>query len=138
MALYVYDSLNQLEYETRCTNTNETDNPATTTVIHYTIDTAGNIRSVETTINNVSSGTVSYTYGNSTWADLLTAYDGHAIAYEGQTYDALTGTVTGTVANGNPINWYNGTDEYTNLTWIQGRRLESITKGSDPRAANRR
>lgn len=30
----------------------------------------------------------------------------------------------------NPFNWYNGTD-YTNLTWTQGRRLSSVTKGSD-------
>ena len=129
LAVYVYDSLNQLEYETRYTYTDATDTPATTTTIHYTIDTAGNIRSVTTTDNN-GTATVAYTYGNTTWADLLTAYDGHAIAYEGQTYDALTGTVTGTVATGNPINWYNG-NSYTDLTWTQGRRLSSITKGSN-------
>ena len=129
LAVYVYDSLNQLEYETRYTYTDATDTPAATTEIHYTIDTAGNIRSVTTTDNDGTT-TVAYTYGNTTWADLLTAYDGHAIAYEGQTYNALTGMVTGTVASGNPINWYNG-NSYTDLTWTQGRRLESITKGSD-------
>ena len=27
--------------------------------------------------------------------------------------------------------WYNGTHEFTNLTWTQGRRLSGITEGSD-------
>ena len=126
LAIYDYDELNQLKLETRYTYTNATNTPTTTTVIHYNIDTAGNIHSVETTINN-GTATISYTYGNSTWVDLLTAYDGHAIAYEGQTYNASAGSVTGTAVSGNPINWYNGTD-YTDLTWTQGRRLSSITK----------
>lgn len=130
LAEYEYDVLNQLTKETRNTYSGSSTTPSATTEITYTIDMAGNIRSAETKVNNVIAGTVSYTYGESRWADLLTAYDGHAIAYEGQTINPATGTVTGTVATGNPINWYNGTS-YTGLNWTQGRRLESITKGSD-------
>ena len=57
-------------------------------------------------------GTDVYTYGDSEWKDLLTAYNGHAI-----TYDAI----------GNPLTYYNGAD-YT-MTWRQGRRLSNVTTG---------
>ena len=43
--------------------------------------------------------------------------------------DGVTRTITYADA-ANPFNWFNGTD-YTNLTWTQGRRLSSVTKGSD-------
>ena len=61
---------------------------------------------------------VAYTYGDPTWADKLTAVTVNGTTRTIQYADAL-----------NPANWYNGT-EYTNLTWTQGRRLSSITKGS--------
>ena len=64
-----------------------------------------------------------YTYGNTSWADLLTAFDGYGIAYEGQTYNYSTGTVSGTAKSGNPICYYNGTR--WDLTWTDGRRLAS-------------
>ena len=51
----------------------------------------------------------SYTYGDTTWGDLLTAYNG-----EGITYDAI----------GNPLSYYNG-KRYT-FSWLYGRRLASI------------
>ena len=68
----------------------------------------GNIRS-----KTDGSVTHLYTYGNSQWADLLTAYDGHSITYDG---------------SGNPLSYYNGAD-YT-FTWEQGRQLASVTKGN--------
>ena len=79
----------------------------------YTYDTAGNISSA------VGDGrTISYTYDNTDWVDLLTS-----VTYNGTkksiTYDG----------SGNPMNWYNGT-VYTALTWTQGRRLSSLKKGS--------
>ena len=37
---------------------------------------------------HVSRDTVTYSYDNSSWNDLLTAYDGQKIAYEGQTYNS--------------------------------------------------
>ena len=72
----------------------------------YTYDTYGNIRSVSDGVN-----TYAYTYGDSNWKDLLTAYCGQSI-----TYDQI----------GNPTHWYNG----NNFTWVNGRRLATITASS--------
>ncbi len=96
-ASYTYDNLGQLTKEV---NTKGTFN--------YTYDTYGNIRSV----SGAESHT--YTYGDSEWLDLLTAYDGKAI-----TYDAI----------GNPTVWHNGTGDW-NLSWSNGRQLTEATKGS--------
>ena len=71
----------------------------------YTYDTAGNIQS-----KKVGGTTKSYTYGNSAWRDLLTAYDGHEISYDGC---------------GNPTRYYDGSA----FTWTQGRRLATATVG---------
>ena len=54
-----------------------------------------------------------YTYGNSTWGDMLTAYNGTAI-----TYDAIS----------NPLKWRNS----SSLTW-EGRTLTAQTLNSDDR-----
>ncbi|MBE6934625.1 MAG: hypothetical protein E7462_06235 [Ruminococcaceae bacterium] len=54
--------------------------------------------------------TVPYTYGDASWGDLLTAYDGQTI-----TYDDI----------GNPLN--DGTWTYT---WQNGRELASISNGT--------
>ena len=96
-ASYTYDNQGQLTKEV---NTNGTYN--------YTYDTYGNIRSV----SGAESHT--YTYGDSEWLDLLTAYDGKSI-----TYDAI----------GNPDVWHNSTGDW-NLTWDNGRQLIEATKGS--------
>ena len=91
-ASYTYDSHGQM--------LTETVNGVTYT---YTYDTYGNIRSVSDGTN-----TYVYTYGDSNWKDLLTAYCGQSI-----TYDQI----------GNPTHWYNG----NNFTWVNGRRLSAIT-----------
>ena len=52
----------------------------------------------------------SYTYGNSAWRDLLTAYNGGSITYSG----------------GNPTKYYDG----STFTWTQGRRLATAKVGS--------
>ena len=96
-ASYTYDSQNQLTKEV---NTSGTYN--------YTYDTYGNIRSVSGAASHT------YTYGDSEWLDLLTAYDGKSI-----TYDAI----------GNPAVWHNGTGDW-NLSWDNGRQLTEATKGS--------
>ena len=96
---YTYDGQNQLT---------EVKNGNGTTLYSYSYDTMGNIRS-----KTDGSVTHLYTYGNSQWADLLTAYDGHSITYDG---------------SGNPLSYYNGAS-YT-FTWEQGRQLASVTKGS--------
>lgn len=51
---------------------------------------------------------VQYTYNDSEWKDLLTAYNGNTI-----TYDAI----------GNPLTYYNG----TSFTWSSGRSLTGLT-----------
>ena len=104
---YVYDSLNQLVRHNSVTQ-NKT--------IVYTYDAGGNILNRKeyayTTDADLSAATptstVVYTYGDSTWKDKLTAYDGQSIAYD---------------AIGNPIT-YRG---WSN-TW-QGRQLASTSQG---------
>ena len=53
-----------------------------------------------------------YTYGDANWKDLLTAFDGHTITYDG---------------SGNPLSYYNG-QSYT-MTWRNGRELNTATVG---------
>ena len=96
-ASYTYDNQGQLTKEV---NTKGTYN--------YTYDTYGNIRSVSGAASHT------YTYGDSEWLDLLTAYDGKEI-----TYDAI----------GNPAVWHNGTGDWS-LSWANGRQLTEATKGS--------
>ena len=52
-----------------------------------------------------------YTYGDAEWGDLLTAYDGEEITYDGI---------------GNPLSYRGWT-----MNWQSGRQLASMTKGSD-------
>ena len=84
---------------------------------NYTYDNGGNILSrTEYTYstNGTVSGsgtTTSYTYGDAEWGDLLTAYDGEEITYDGI---------------GNPLSSRGWT-----MSWQGGRQLSSMTKGSD-------
>ena len=52
-----------------------------------------------------------YSYGDSSWLDLLTAYDGQSISYD---------------SIGNPTSWYDG----TTFTWSNGCRLTSAVNSS--------
>ena len=85
--LYTYDALGQLVSES------VNGNPVTT--VSY--DSYGNI---------TSKNGKAYTYGDSVWKDLLTAYDGQAITYDAQ---------------GNPVSYLGNT-----LTWEKGRQLKSF------------
>jgi len=83
----------------------------------WTYDNAGNILERKEYAYTTGSlegvtpvNTVSYTYGDSQWGDLLTAYDGNTI-----TYDEI----------GNPL--YDGEWIYT---WQHGRQLASMRKGA--------
>ncbi|MBQ8732155.1 MAG: wall-associated protein, partial [Oscillospiraceae bacterium] len=71
----------------------------------YMYDKGGNILSK--TENGV---TKTYSYGDSTWKDLLTAYNGNAI-----TYDTI----------GNPLTYYDG----KTFDW-DGRQLKSVGTGT--------
>lgn len=70
----------------------------------YTYDAAGNI---------LTANGHTYTYGNTQWRDLLTAYDGETITYD---------------ASGNPLSYYNGTRWA--FTWENGRSLATATNGT--------
>ncbi len=105
LSSYEYDKLGQL--------TKATDSRGTET---FTYDTAGNIRS-----RTLGGETVEYSYDNPSWNDLLTAYDGQKIAYEGQTYNASGNTVSGTVVSGNPVSYYNG--NRWDMEWTNGSQL---------------
>ena len=118
LAVYDYDWMDQLKKETRYTYNGTSNKAATTTVVSYETDTAGNLRNVTTTTGN-NTNTVAYVYGDDGWADKLT----------GITVNGTTRTISYTGDALNPQNWYNGTD-YTNLTWTQGRRLSSLKKGN--------
>ena len=112
--IYTYDDQNQLLCETVYTydKNNTSSSPTTTTVYTYTYDTAGNILTEKK--NGVL--TKSYTYGNSQWNDLLTAYNGISFGYDGA---------------GNPLSYTNGKALYT-LGWAEGRHLISaFVDGAD-------
>ena len=105
---YEYDDLGQLVWE---------KNAAAGKAWNYTYDNGGNILS-RTEYTCSSSGTVSgsgtatsYTYGDAEWGDLLTAYNGEEITYDGI---------------GNPLS-YRGWA----MSWQGGRQLASMTKGND-------
>ena len=105
---YEYDDLGQLVWE---------KNATAGKAWNYTYDNGGNIlsRTEYTCSGNgtVSGGgtTTSYTYGDAEWGDLLTAYDGEEITYDGI---------------GNPLSYRGWT-----MSWQSGRQLAGMTKGSD-------
>ena len=105
---YEYDDLGQLVWE---------KNATAGKAWNYTYDNGGNILSrTEYTCsgNGTVSGsgtTTSYTYGDAEWGDLLTAYNGEEITYDGI---------------GNPLSYRGWT-----MSWQGGRRLAGMTNGSD-------
>ena len=105
---YEYDDLGQLVWE---------KNATAGKAWNYTYDNGGNILSrteYACSGNGTVSGggtTTSYTYGDAEWGDLLTAYDGEEITYDGI---------------GNPLSYRGWT-----MSWQSGRQLAGMTKGSD-------
>ena len=104
---YVYDEYNQLK------TVNDKVNDTYTT---YAYDESGNIIRVRVQNMHPTNGypisvksDATYTYGDSTWKDLLTSYNGQTI-----TYDAI----------GNPLNYRDG----ITLTWQNGRELATFSQ----------
>ena len=100
---YTYDGKNQLIRHDSATQGKS---------FAYEYDAGGNILSkseYDYTTGELGAAlhTVSYTYGDSSWGDLLTAYNGQTISYD---------------AIGNPTSYLGW-----NMTW-QGRQLASATK----------
>ena len=89
-----YDARNQLVGETSGTDS-----------YVYSYDASGNLVSVQKNGEVIKS----YTYGDASWKDLLTAFNGQTI-----TYDEI----------GNPLQYRDG----MSFTWAKGRQLQSVTK----------
>ena len=124
-ATFQYDTLGQLTEATLLTED---------LTYFYSYDDAGNL--LQVSVSGFAHGSDdyvnTYSYSNADWPDLLTAFNGQPIVYEGQTYALLTHIATGvsTVSNirgsvrsGNPISYYNGV-RWT-FQWENGRRLSS-------------
>ena len=107
---YHYDALNQLIRE---------DNVDVNTVT-YSYDNGGNITSKkeyayiapETEITNQSYTEKSYSYGDTSWKDLLAGFNNQTI-----TYDNI----------GNPLTYRDG----FGFTWSSGRQLTGVTKNTN-------
>ena len=107
---YVYDEANQLIRENLYYGTGNSNNATIT----YQYDSWGNLLYKRTyayttgTLGTVQE-TVTYTYGNSSWKDQLTSYNGQSITYD---------------ASGNPTSYLGAA-----LVW-EGQRLKSYTPAS--------
>ena len=106
---YAYDKLGQLQYATEYAG-----NGTGQKRYKYYYDHAGNLTSwrIENGAATNTQEEHTYTYGDSNWKDLLTAFDGQTITYDG---------------GGNPLSYYNG-QRYT-MTWRNGRELNTATVG---------
>ncbi len=114
---YDYDTLGRLVREDDYTSGN---------TYLYTYDYSGNIQGKHvwpyitnaptwhllSLIGYAEMSSVFYTYGNSSWGDQLTAYDGTTISYD---------------ASGNPTNWSNSTLDVWYMVW-SGRQLTALTR----------
>ena len=103
---YYYNELNEVIRE---------DNGYTSKSITYTYDAGGNLLTKKeyaytNGILGTELSTISYAYGDTSWKDKLTAYNGKAI-----TYDAI----------GNPLAY----DGWI-YTWENGRQLKSLSNGT--------
>ena len=108
---YYYDALGQLVRE---------DNRALNSTYTYSYDNAGNITSKKRyafttgTLGSVLN-TFSYTYGDSTWKDLLTNYNGTSISYDTIGNPTTIGNAELTWQGRTLTEYYNGDYEYLNF-----------------------
>lgn len=110
IASYEYDALNQLVRE---------NNSQTGKTVTYTYNAGGNLTekkiysyTTDSDLTNATlENTITYTYGDSNWADKLTSYNGQDIVYD---------------AIGNPLE-YRGWE----FEWSRGRRLDKASKIGD-------
>lgn len=100
---YTYDYLGQLTRE---------DNVPLNESYVFEYDNAGNILTKKTYSYSTGAelSSVSYSYNDDSWGDLLTNFNGSSI-----TYDAI----------GNPLSYYNASS-YT-FTWKNGRQLATVS-----------
>ncbi len=104
---YEYDALSQLTRE---------DSVPENKSVTYEYDKGGNLLSKKeyvytTGTLGAATSTTEYSYGDSSWKDLLTSYNGQSITYDGI---------------GNPLSYRDG----MTLTWKSGRQLSTLqTRG---------
>ena len=145
LALYEYDAQSQLTKETLYTYATDSNGVIrmNTEEWNYTYDSAGNLVGKQPVVKGITGAAKNYSYENEQWKDLLTAYDGEYILYEGQSLveqeEPLTGVVTvrvsGEPISGNPIHYYNGM--HYDMEWEQGRDLaESSFETQDHSASS--
>ena len=96
----------------------------------YIYDSVGNLKKVSAFSKFVDwcRYTNTYTYGNSSWRDLLTGFNQQPIWYEGQSLNP-DGTISGTPKSGNPISYFNGSR--WNFKWDEGGNLTEATNSSN-------
>lgn len=106
---YSYDSLGQLRFASEYQSNGVASNR-----YKYFYDNAGNLTSwvIQDNSGTVTKVSHTYSYDDAGWLDLLTAFDGETITYDGA---------------GNPLSYYNGS-RYT-FTWQNGRQLASTNVG---------
>ena len=106
---YSYDSLGQLRFASEYQSNGVASNR-----YKYFYDNAGNLTSwvIQDNSGTVTKVSHTYSYDDADWLDLLTAFDGETITYDGA---------------GNPLSYYNGS-RYT-FTWQNGRQLASTNVG---------
>ena len=108
---YYYDALGQLVRE---------DNRALNSTYTYSYDTAGNITAKKRyafttgTLGSVLN-TFSYTYGDSTWKDLLTYHNGNYISYDTIGNPVMIDNAELTWQGRTLTEYYNGDYEYLNF-----------------------
>ena len=104
---YAYDALGQMQYAT-----DYLANGTAQKRYKYYYDSVGNLTSwkICSGDNTQTFESHTYTYGDADWKDLLTAFDGHSITYDGA---------------GNPLNYYNGRPY--SMTWHNGRQLDTVS-----------
>ena len=104
---FAYDKLGQMQYVTDYGK----DGTAYQRYKYY-YDNAGNLTSwvIQDGTGTITGVEHTYTYGDANCKDLLTAFDGQSITYDG---------------GGNPLSYYNG-KRYT-MAWRNGRELDCVT-----------
>ncbi len=109
---YGYDDQSQLLYESDTVDGTR----------HYTYDQAGNLYAKDLVRNNQTLESFTYTYGNTTWRDTLTAL---SVTRNGTT----TNGSYSYDASGNPTSYFNPKDLATwTMTWRNGRELATASK----------
>ena len=103
---FAYDKLGQMQYVTGYGRDGTAENR-----YKYYYDNAGNLTSwkIQDGTGSITGVEHTYTYGDSNWKDLLTAFDGQSITYDG---------------SGNPLSYYNGNGLRTRKTNADGGYTE--------------